>query len=109
LLYFTLGRKSSKYAVTNHTEKPFWQSVLTGALHCGSGCTLGDLIAANMLLVFPVMLFGSHIYGEWAVDFGLAFLIGIIFQYYAIKPMGNMSRGKILVAALKADTLSLTS
>jgi hypothetical protein len=100
--YFKMGRNAGR------GSKPFWQSVLTGALHCGSGCTLGDLIAANLLLIFPVTLFGSHLYGEWGVDFLLAFAIGIVFQYWAIKPMKNLSAKDALIAALNADTLSLT-
>ena len=109
LLYFGLGRTASKNNKDKSGEKPFWQSVLKGALHCGSGCTLGDLIAANLLIIFPVTLFGSKLYGEWAVDFVFAFFIGIIFQYYAIKPMGQFSTRAALIAALQADTLSLTS
>jgi hypothetical protein len=90
-------------------QKPFWQSVTIGALHCGSGCTLGDMIAEAFLLAVPVILFGSKIYGSWAIDFLFAFIIGIIFQYYSIKPMKNLSPKKGLIAALKADTLSLTA
>ncbi len=91
-----------------HSKKPFWQSVLLGALHCGSGCTLGDMIAETLLLAVPVSLFGSHLYGGWLVDYIIAFAIGIVFQYYAIKPMKHLSTKAALVAALKADTLSLT-
>ena len=107
IAYFSLGRRSSKGKISEG-RIPLWQSVLLGTLHCGSGCTLGDIIAAILLILFPVALFGSHLYGEWAVDFILAFIIGIIFQYYAIKPMGHLSRSQALLAALKADTLSLT-
>jgi hypothetical protein len=102
LAYFKLGRTGGQQ------RKPFWQSVLTGALHCGSGCTLGDIIAVSLLLAVPVKLFGSNLYGEWAIDFLLAFFIGIAFQYYAIKPMRNLSPRAALKAAIKADTLSLT-
>jgi hypothetical protein len=105
LLYFTIGRKSSKNMIVK--KKPLWQSVLIGTLHCGSGCTLGDLIAVNLLIAFPMTLFGSKLYGEWSVEFILAFITGIIFQYYAIKPMGKLSVKDTMIAALKADTLSL--
>lgn len=115
LAYFKIGRmivhpdkKARLIKAGDNDSKPFWQSVLKGTLHCGSGCTLGDLIAANLLIVFPVTVFGSRLYGEWTIDFLAAFLIGIIFQYYAIKPMGNLSAKQAIVAALKADTLSLT-
>lgn len=101
LFYFSIGRKTAK-------SKPFWQSVLTGTLHCGAGCTLGDLAAANLLVLFPLQLFGNQLAAEWAVEYFAAFILGIIFQYYAIKPMKNVSVKDAFIAALKADTLSLT-
>jgi hypothetical protein len=94
----------------NHQQigkRPFWQSVLIGAFHCGTGCTLGDLIAVNLVPIFPLVIFGRGLYGEWLIDFVLAFIIGIVFQYYAIKPMKQLPKGKVIIAALKADTLSL--
>lgn len=115
LTYNFIGRRKDENSLHSNAtpslqkkQKPFWQSVLVGSLHCGSGCTLGDLIVANALLFIPFTLFGSKLYGEWTIDFVLAFLIGIIFQYYAIKPMRKLSSGKAIIAALKADTLSLT-
>lgn len=111
--YFTIGRKSSKKNSSakgnNKDKKPYWQSIVVAALHCGSGCTLGDIVAQFFLLFVPVVLFGSKLFGEWGIDFIFAFAIGIIFQYYSIKPMKNLSSKQALIAALKADTLSLTS
>ena len=118
LVYFTIGRKSTKKVVMKAKEndekppnkkKPFWQSVIVGALHCGSGCTLGDIVAEGILLLWPLYLFGKKIFGSWAVDYVLAFAIGIIFQYFSIKPMKNLSPKEGIKAAVKADTLSLTS
>ena len=118
IAYYTIGRKSSHKKMMEakqkgqpmpSKQKPFWQSVTVGALHCGSGCTIGDMIAEAFLLAVPVVLFGSKIYGSWAIDFLFAFIVGIIFQYYSIKPMKNLSPKKGLIAALKADTLSLTA
>ena len=43
------------------------------------------------------------------IDFILAFLFGIAFQYFSIKPMSQMSPGQALLAALKADGLSLSA
>ena len=119
IAYYKIGRKSVKINNKNdsklhkHThskkrQKPFWQSVVAGTLHCGSGCTLGDIIAEFGLLLFPFAVFGSKLYGSWVIDYLFAFGIGIIFQYYAIKPMKKLSSSKAIVAALKADTLSLT-
>jgi len=117
LWYFTVGRKSTQmremvakktHQSLLHKQKPFWQSVATGALHCGSGCTLGDIIAETMLSFFPLVLFGMKLYGTWVVDYVLAFVFGILFQYYSIKPMKHLSPKQGMKAALKADTLSLT-
>ncbi|MEP7252282.1 MAG: DUF4396 domain-containing protein [Ginsengibacter sp.] len=117
LVYYTIGRKSTTKAVMQAKEKnekppnkkkPFWQSVAVGALHCGGGCTIGDIIAESALLAFPLVLFGKKLYGAWAVDYILALGIGILFQYYAIKPMKDLSPKEGIKAAIKADTLSLT-
>lgn len=89
--------------------KPFWQMCATGATHCGSGCALGDIIAECALVLFPLTLFGHKIFAAWVLDYILAFLFGIAFQYFTIKPMRNLSTAQGLVAALKADTLSLTA
>ena len=51
---------------------------------------------------------GSTLAGDWLVEYLAAFLLGIVFQYYAIKPMKQLSPGNTLKAALKADALSLT-
>jgi hypothetical protein len=117
LAYFTIGKKSSHSKMMAHAamqhmkmpEKPFWQSVLTGTLHCGSGCTLGDILAEIILLAAPAALFGSTIYGSWVIDYICAFVIGIAFQYYAVKSMKKISTGKALLTAAKVDTLSLTA
>ena len=41
------------------------------------------------------------------LDFSFAFLLGIAFQYFTIKPMRGLSPMQGLIQALKADTLSL--
>jgi hypothetical protein len=106
LAYWTIGRPDGGRA---DGKRPAWQSVAIGALHCGSGCTLGDILAEGFVVLVPVTLFGREIYGTWAVDYVFAFVIGIAFQYYTIRPMRQLSRCAGLVAALKADALSLTS
>lgn len=107
-LYRRIGRASSGAAAHHsHGQRPFHQSVMLGASHCGSGCTLGDLLAETLVIVVPVSLFGQRVFGTWAVDFVLAFLLGIVFQYFSIKPMRKLSRWQGLKAAVKADTLSL--
>ncbi|MEO7039407.1 MAG: DUF4396 domain-containing protein [Gemmatimonadaceae bacterium] len=105
--YYRIGRAPAIAA--GKMKKPFWQSVCIGALHCGSGCTLADLIVEWSVLAFPVTLFGSIVFGSWAVDFLVAFALGIAFQYFTIAPMKHLAPREGLVAALKADTLSLSA
>ncbi len=111
--YYKLGRPMShppgQQEQREKPAKPFWQSVVVGALHCGSGCTLGDIVVETAVLFVPVSLFGRAIFGAWALDYLVAFLFGIAFQYFTIRPMKNLSPGEGLKAALKADTLSLTA
>jgi hypothetical protein len=83
--------------------------VALGATHCGSGCTLGDIIAEWAGFAFPFALFGHKIFGAWVVDYLLALAFGIAFQYFTIAPMRNLSVGRGLRAAFQADVLSLTS
>ena len=115
LAYYGIGRSGGRTMATGEqrgedrrtASRPFWQSVAIGATHCGSGCSLGDLIVEWAVLVFPIALFGSRVAGTWLADFVVAFLFGIAFQYFTIAPMRHLSPRGGLVAALKADTLSL--
>jgi len=98
-----------------HTPFPF--KVAKGTLHCGSGCTLGDIIAESIALFFPVTavwfglhtLFDEKMFAVWVFDYVLAFIFGIAFQFFTIVPMSGLSPGKGLMQATKADFLSLTS
>lgn len=110
LVYFTLGRKTLKEKKDeSQNEIAYWKSVVKGALHCGAGCTLADMIAETALVFIPFTLFGRALFGGWAVDYVLALIIGIIFQYYAIAPMNDFSFKKGIKKAFKADFFSLTS
>lgn len=88
-------------------EKPFWQRVFVSTTHCGGGCTIGDVISDTGLHLSGLVLFGSILLTSYTFDFALAFVIGILFQYLPIRAMGEPSRWRALVRALKADTLSL--
>lgn len=116
LLWF-YRRYGHSHAGEGRQEIPFSVSVAKGTLHCGAGCTLGDLIAESFAHVVPGILvwFGLHslleeqIFAAWVLDYVFAFAIGIGFQYFAIVPMRGLGPVKGLTAALKADTASLTS
>jgi hypothetical protein len=115
--YFKVGRSASQAGMAGdmdmkvmaqQQEKPFWQSVALGATHCGSGCVLGDIVSEWFTFFVPLVLFGHGIFGAWVLDYILAFIFGIAFQYFTIKPMRHLTPSQGLAAALKADSLSLS-
>lgn len=125
--YFRYGRLATK-AMTktarlaaqeppNRTGTPMSVMVANGALHCGSGCTLGDICAEWLVFAVPAIatvfgwgsLFSEKIFAVWVVDYIFAYVFGVVFQYFMIAPMRNLSFAKGLIAAIKADTLSLTA
>lgn len=87
----------------------FWQGVVADTLHCGAGCSLADLIGPWVFMAIPFTLFGNLTFGEWALDYFLALLTGVTFQYAAISPMMHEKGLKVWLRALKIDFLSLTS
>ncbi len=125
--YFTYGTLATGARVAaakeageeppNKRLTPFPAMVGKGALHCGSGCTLGDICAEWLVFAFPAVatwfgyrwLFPREIFAAWVVDFLFAFAIGVAFQYFTIAPMRGLPVGRGIWAAVKADTLSLTS
>ncbi|HEY4187432.1 MAG TPA: DUF4396 domain-containing protein [Polyangia bacterium] len=90
-------------------DQPFWALVMKATTHCGSGCALGDLAAESFAAAVPLTILGQTLFGAWIYDYVAAYLLGIAFQYYTIKPMRQLSWKASLVAAVKADTLSLTA
>ncbi|WP_455380818.1 DUF4396 domain-containing protein [Acidihalobacter prosperus] len=114
LAYQQLGRgpqsgdsAGHKHGHHHATPRPFWQSVFVSVTHCGGGCTIGDIVAETSLYLSGLVLFDSTLLTSYILDFLLAFVIGILFQYLPIREMGESSRWRALVQALKADTLSL--
>ena len=98
-------------------KPPFPLMVAKGTLHCGAGCTLGDIAAEWLAFLAPAVavalgwhwLFADKIFAVWVLDYIFAYLFGIAFQYFTIKPMRDLSPVQGLIAAIKADTLSLTA
>ncbi|WKS80105.1 DUF4396 domain-containing protein [Edwardsiella tarda] len=83
-----------------------WQSIFKTSTHCGTGCTLADIVGEGWVMLMPVTLLGSSLLGAWTLDFILALCLGIFFQYWPARQMG-MSRWLALKNAVKADVLSL--
>jgi hypothetical protein len=84
-------------------------SVAIGVSHCGAGCTLGDIIGESVVFAAGWQLLGLALPSEYIADFALAFTLGIAFQYFSIAPMRGLGVRDRIVAALRADTLSLTA
>ena len=117
-VYFKIGRLSTLQALQEakslqemppNMKKPFWQKTMVGATHCGSGCTLGDILAEWILFYSPLVIFGKPIFGGWILDYVFAFIFGIAFQYFTIKPMKGLSAKDGIIQALKADFFSLSA
>lgn len=118
-MYFTYGRLAAmdRQQEDQAGETPYPAKVGKGALHCGSGCTLGDICAEWLAFFVPVVAvwfgwrwaFETRMFAVWILDYVFAFAFGIAFQYFTIKPMRDLSVGQGLIQAVKADTASLTA
>ena len=100
-------RQESNGLKARKPQRPFWQSVWVAVTHCGTGCTLGDMIAETAVFFFAWKLAGVDYWPAILLDFTLAYLLGIVFQYFSIAPMRGISGWPGVWAAIKADTLSL--
>lgn len=125
--YFSYGRLATHEAAEKAKQRnqeppnkrltPFPVKVANGSLHCGSGCTLGDIVAEWLAFGIPAVAiaFGWHgifqdkIFAVWILDYLFAFAFGILFQYFTIAPMRGLTVGQGLIAAVKADTISITA
>jgi hypothetical protein len=117
--YFHIGRGMTMHGMSQgqmkehqniqqgQAQEPTWRQVAVSDTHCGAGCVIGDIIAEFSLFGLGWTLFGISLYVEYAGDLLLAWLFGIVFQYFAIAPMRNLSLGQGLIAAIKSDTLSI--
>ena len=110
--YRRWGRLNSpKYQQETRAEANYGEpvSVAIGVSHCGAGCTLGDIVGAWIVFAAAFELLGLALPAEYIADFTLAFALGIAFQYFSIAPMRGLGLRDGIIAALKADTLSLTA
>lgn len=89
--------------------RPEPAKIVISTLHCGAGCSLADLVGEGLLAGIPFVVAGSALAGRWIVDYLLALLFGILFQYAAIQPMLHLPPGKAFLRAFRIDFLSLTA
>jgi hypothetical protein len=114
--YYRLGRKKTKAAMQEHSMSdeegrdkrgPMASQVAVGTSHCGAGCMLADVVCEFSIAAAGITLLGSVLWAEYTIDFAAAWALGIVFQYFSIQPMRHLPRGQAVVAAIKADTLSI--
>ena len=117
--YFRVGRTMARNVAGSHAHMdhmqmhgggntlPTWpQSFLAGS-HCGAGCALADIVVEFAIFQSALTIAGSMLWASFVWDFIGAWSLGIVFQYFSIKPMRNLTVGQGIVAAIKADTLSI--
>ncbi|UOQ84379.1 DUF4396 domain-containing protein [Gracilibacillus salinarum] len=82
--------------------------VFMSTSHCSSGCTLGDAVGVPFVAITGLTIAGSTLFTHYTVQFILAYLFGILFQFYAIYPM-HKDKGvsHAIKTAIKADSFSL--
>lgn len=108
--YWSLGRANGDgNGGHDESRNPSWPTVFKGTSHCGAGCTVGDLIAETAIFAMGITLFDSKLATAYVGDFLLAYVFGIVFQYFTIAPMRGLGFWDGIKAAIKADTISLVA
>jgi uncharacterized protein DUF4396 len=117
--YLTRGRRMSHRhmeihglmrEMTHETRDSWWQVTLSDT-HCGAGCALGD-VGGEWVVWAAAWMIGStaNLGPEYILDLPLAWIFGILFQYFAIAPArGQTGELAPLRDAIKSDTLSVLS
>jgi hypothetical protein len=86
-----------------------WQGIAVSASHCGAGCALGDVAGEWVVFAGSISVGGAALWAGYMLDFVIAYVLGILFQYLAIKPMSDLSRRAALRRAIQADTSSIVA
>lgn len=107
IFYAWFGRAPATPGAAPAESRPMWQATFNGASHCGAGCALGDVLGDWIAFLTGFALFGSLFAGRLLSGFLLAYLFGILFQYFSVAPMRGLSLRQGLAAAIRIDTLSL--
>ncbi len=118
--YWRKGRASKEHhdsmhhGDSAHMEQPEQKTptatqVTLATSHCGAGCAIADICVEFAVFGFGLTLFGVDLWASFVYDFIAAWALGIVFQYFSIKPMRDISAGEAILAAIKADTLSILS
>lgn len=62
-----------------------------------------------IVFTVAIAIAGGALWPKYIIEYVLAFTLGIAFQYFSITPMRDLGVREGIIAALKADTLSLTA
>jgi Domain of unknown function (DUF4396) len=95
-------------STTHPSDKPRWVVMAIECSHCGSGCTLGDVISEVAIFALGLTIAGLTLPVEYIGDYLFAVALGILFQYFAIAPMRGLGVRDGVKAAAKADLISLS-
>lgn len=118
--YYRFGRKKATNAFPRRmshqhegsrtqNQEPSPSQIAIGTSHCGAGCMLADLVCEFVIAASGFTLLGSVLWAEYAIDLGAAWSLGVVFQYFAIKPMRDLSVSQAIIASIQADTLSIAA
>ncbi len=100
---------SGRAVMLGQRARPWRVMMAMEVSHCGSGCVLGDVIAEAAIFWLGLTIAGVTLGAEYVGDYVLALAFGIVFQYFAIAPMRGLGLKDGLIAAAKADFISLTA
>jgi hypothetical protein len=117
--YWRKGRAGQQHHTMHHGDSapmeqrarqaPTATQVTLATSHCGAGCAIADICVEFAVFGFGLTLFGADLWASFVYDFIAAWTLGIVFQYFSIRPMRDISAGAAILAAIKADTLSILS
>jgi hypothetical protein len=98
-----------EHASRSGRSRPWWVMMAIEVSHCGSGCALGDVISEFVVFALALTIAGLTLGAEYVGDYVLALVLGMVFQFFAIAPMRGLGVKDGLIAAAKADFISLTA
>lgn len=91
-------------------RQPLSEKILLSTLHCGAVCVLANLIAESGTYFYSAYSGSTALAIRWGLDYFLAIVFGLGFQYAAISPEKRPAiPGKIIRTAFKTAFPGLTA